>query len=203
MCFNDTNTTTFVITDTKLNVPDVTLSTQDNAKLLEQLKSGFERTIKWNKYQTKVSVQAPNLYLDFLVDPRFQGVKKLFVLSLENKDNRTLHTKYNLPTVEIKDYKIMIDGRNFSDQPNKKNLKTYDTIGKFKTGQGDDYTTGCLLDYNCFNNYYKMIALDLSKQQVIDAHPKATQQINFTGNLNPGENVNDNVIVFFIIKEAK
>ena len=68
---NDTNATAFVITDTKLYVPDVTLSTQDNAKLLKQLKSGFERTIKWNRYQTKVSVQAPNPYLDFLIDLSF------------------------------------------------------------------------------------------------------------------------------------
>ena len=70
-------------------------------------------------------------------------------------------------------------------------------------GQGDHYNTDCLLDYNYFNNYYKMIAIDLSKQQALGADPKAIQQINFTGNLNRGKNVNDNTIMFFIIEEVK
>ena len=97
---NDTKATTFAITDTKLYVPVVTLSIQDNTKLLQKLKSGFKRTISWNKYQTKVSVQAPKPYLDFLIDPCVQGVNRLFVLSFENKDDRTVHTKCYLPTVE-------------------------------------------------------------------------------------------------------
>ena len=79
----------------------------------------------------------------------------------------------------------MIDGQNFFDQPVKKNLKTYDNIRKIETGQGDDYTTGCLLDYNYFSEYYKMIVIDLSKKQALDAVLKAIQQINITGNLNP------------------
>ena len=77
----------------------------------------------------------------------------------------------------------MIDRQNFFDQPIKNNSRTYDNIRKIATGQGDDYTTVFLLDYNYFNIYYKMIAIDLSKQQAIDADPKATQQNNFTGNL--------------------
>ena len=79
----------------------------------------------------------------------------------------------------------MIDGQNFFDQPVKKNLKTYDKIRKIETGQGDDYTTGCLLDYNYFSEYYKMIEIDLSKKQALGAVLKAIQQINITGNLNP------------------
>ena len=70
---------------------------------------------------------------------------------------------------------------NFFDQPVKNDMRTYDNIQKIATGQGDDYTTSCLLDYNYFNNCYKMIAIDLSKQQALD--PKAMQQINFTGHL--------------------
>ena len=77
--------TTFSITDTKLYVPVVTLSTQENAKLLEKLKSGFKRTVNWNKYQTKVSIERINQYLDFLIHPSFQGVNRLFVLSFENE----------------------------------------------------------------------------------------------------------------------
>ena len=75
----------------------------------------------------------------------------------------TSYTRYYLPLVEIKNYNVVIDGRSFFDQPVINNLITYDNIQKIATGQGDDYTTGCPLDYNYFNNYYKMIAIDLSK----------------------------------------
>ena len=78
----------------------------------------------------------------------------------------------------------MIDGKNFFDRPIKNNKTTYENIRKIASGQGDDYTTGCLLDYTYFKDYYKMIAVDLSKQQALDADPKATQQINFRANLN-------------------
>ena len=78
----------------------------------------------------------------------------------------------------------MIDGQNFFNQPVKNDLRTYDNIQKIAAGQGDEYTTGSLLDYLCFKNCYKMIAIDLSKQQELDADPKAIQQIDFTGNLN-------------------
>ena len=74
----------------------------------------------------------------------------------------------------------MINGKNFFDQPVQSSVRTYDNIQKIATGQGDDYTTGCLLDYNYFNNYSKMIAINLNKQQALNADPKATQQINFT-----------------------
>ena len=77
-------------------------------------------------------------------------------------------------TVEINDYNVMIDWRNFFDQPIKSDLKSYDKIRKIATGQGDDYTTGCLLDYPYFKRYYKLIAIDLSKQQKLEADPKAT-----------------------------
>ena len=88
--------TTFSITDIKLYVPVVTLSTQDNAKLLEQLKFGFKRTINWNKYQTKVSTERQNQYLDFLIDSSFQGVNGLFVLSFENETQPTSYKRYYL-----------------------------------------------------------------------------------------------------------
>ena len=90
----------------------------------------------------------------------------------------------------------MIDGQSLFDQPVKNNLITYDNVRKIETGQGDDYTTGCLLDYNYLKNYYKMIVIDLSKQQTIDIDPKSMQQINFTGDI-------DRPAIFFIIKEAR
>ena len=84
----------------------------------------------------------------------------------------------------------------------KNSLIKYDNIRKIASCQGDDYTNGCLLDYSYFSNYYKMIAMHLSKQQELDADPKTIQQINFAGNLNRGKNVNNNTIMFFIIEEA-
>ena len=99
--------------DTKLYVPVVTLSIQDNAKLLQQLKSGFKRTINWNKYQSDPKTYAQNQYLNHLVDPSFQGVNRLFVLSFENENGRTSHSEYYLPKVEIKDYNVKIDGKTF------------------------------------------------------------------------------------------
>ena len=91
----------------------------------------------------------------------------------------------------------MIDGQNFNNQPVKNDLITYDNTRKIATSQRDDSTTGCLLDYDYFKKYYKMIAIDLSKQQALDSDPKALQQINFTGNLE------EQSITFFIIEEAK
>ena len=93
----------------------------------------------------------------------------------------------------------MIDGKNVFDQPVKNDKVTYENIRKIATGQGDDYTTGCLLDYIYFKNYYKMIVVDLSKQQALDADPKAIQQINFTANLDRA----GNKIIYFILEEAK
>ena len=86
--------TTFSITDTKLYVPVITLSMQDNAKLLEKLKPGFKRTIKWDKYQPKALTEIPNHYLDFLVDPRFQVVNRLFVLSFEDEAQKISNKRY-------------------------------------------------------------------------------------------------------------
>ena len=108
-------------------------------------------------------------------------------------------TRYFLATVEIKNYDIKIDGKNFFDQPVRNNLETYDNIRKVESGQRDDYTTGCLLDYPSFKEHYKSIAIDFSKQQELDVDSKATQQINFSGNLNRA----GNKTMFFIIEETK
>ena len=102
---------TFTITETNLYVSVVTLSTQDNAKLLPQLKSGFKRTISWNKYLTKQGLLAPNANLNQLIEPSFQGVNRLFALAFEDDVQRTSSKRYYLPNVEIKDYNVMIDGK--------------------------------------------------------------------------------------------
>ena len=166
---------TFAITNTKLYVPVATLSTQENTKFFQQLKPGFKRVINWNKYFSNPELLAQNPNLNHLVEPSFQGVNRLFVLTFQNDDDRTSDDEYYLPTVEIKDYNIMINGENLFDQPIENNKLTYENIRKIATGQGDDYTTGCLLDYPFFADTYKMNAVALSKQQALDADPRAIQ----------------------------
>ena len=106
----------FQITDTKLYVPDVTLSKENDTKLLEQLKIGFKRTIKWNKYRSQMIVQPQNNNLNYLIDPTFTNVNILFVLPFARDnagDNRDSFSDYFVPNVEIKDFNILIDGKSF------------------------------------------------------------------------------------------
>ena len=110
----------------------------------------------------------------------------------------TRNKKYYYPTVEIEDY-VMIDRGNFFDQPIGNDLKAYDHIRKIVTFQDVDCTTGCFLDYLYFKKYYKLIAIDLSKQQKVDADAKPIQQIEFTGGLDRAEAST----MFFIIKKAE
>ena len=105
------------------------------------------------------------------------------MLSFENNAFGTGHTRYFLPTEEIKDYNVMIDGKNFFDHPVKNDLRKDENIRKIATSQGGDYTTGCLLEYPFFKGNYKMIAIDLSKQKALDVDLRAILQISFTGNL--------------------
>ena len=105
-----------------------------------------------------------------------QVFKHEIILSFENNAQWTGHTQYFLPKAEIKDYNVMVDGQNFLNQPVKNDLGIYDNVRKITIGQGDDYTTGCLLDCPYFKENYKLIAKDLSKQRVLDADPKAIQK---------------------------
>ena len=155
-------------------------------QLLCQLKiiqNDFKRIIDWNKYLTKPELLARNANLIHLIEPNFQGINRLFVLAFEIVAQRTSNKRYYIPNVEIKDYNVMIDGKNFFDQPVKNDKVTYKNTRKIAIGHGDDYTTGCLLDYTYFKKYYKMIAIDISRQQALDADPRAIQQINFIANL--------------------
>ena len=142
---------------------------------------------------------AQNPNLNHLVEPSFQGVNILFVLAFENDTQRTSAKGYYLPNVEIKDNNVMINGENIFDQPIQNDKVTYENIRKICTGSGDDYTTSCLLDYPYLKDSYKMIAVYLSKQQALDADPKAIQQINFTANLHRAGNTR----IYLILEEAK
>ena len=116
------------ITETNPYVPVVTLPTKDNANLSPQLKSDFKRTISWNEYLAKPELLAPNTNLNHLIEPSFQGVNRIFVLAFENDAQRTSNKRYYIPNVEIKDYNVMIDGKNLFDQPVKNDKVTYENI---------------------------------------------------------------------------
>ena len=192
---------TFTITDVKLYVPIVTLSIDDNAKLSKLLSEGFKRPVYWNKYKKIPNKKYnENDYIRELLDASYQGVKRLFVLAYEGDANRVTadsYRRYFLPRVKIEHYNIEIDGRNFYDQPINDLIKQYDEIRKISTGQGDDYTTGCLLDFAYFKNNYRLIGADLSKQKALDADPRAIQQIIFTGRANAG------AMIYYIFEQSK
>ena len=134
----------FKITDTKLYVPVVTLSTKVDNNFLEQLKSWFKRTIKWNKYRSEMTNQTKTYHLNDLIDPTFAKVNRLFVLLFENKEDRTSFSKYYVPKVEIKDFNLLIDGKSFFDVPVKNKEKAYEKI--MSISKNNDYATGNLLD---------------------------------------------------------
>ena len=198
--------TTFKITSTKLYVPIVTLSAKDNINLAKQLNEGFKRSIYWNEYKSKIESKETNKnnLTRFPLDASFQGTNRLFVLAFNNtteNDNevtasntanrvsRDSQRKYFLPRVDITNYNLLIDGRNFYDQSINDQIKKYDKIGKITTGKGDDYTASCLLDYQYFKNHYQLIAVDLSKQKELNADPRAIQQIEFYGKLKSNSEV--------------
>ena len=153
---------TFKITDTKLYVLVVTLSTENDNKLLEQLKTGLKRTIKWNKYRSEMSNQTKNNSLNYLIDPTFTNVNRLFVLSFENEADRTSFSKYYVPMVEIKVPNLLINGKPFFDIPVKNKEEAYEQI--IEMIRKVDYTSGNLLDYEYFSKHYRLIAIDLTKQ---------------------------------------
>ena len=141
----------FKTTDCKLYVSAVTLLAQDDNKLLEQLKTGFKRTITWNKYRSEMSNQTKNNNLNYLIDPTFTNVNRLFVLSFENENDRTSFSKYYVPKVEIKDFNVLIDRKAFFEIPVKNKEEAYDQITEMS--KNNDYTTGNLLHYE----YFKII----------------------------------------------
>ena len=129
----------------------------------------------------------------------------MFVLAYDNASGNTQVSidsfkKYFLPRVKIENCNIEIDGRNFYDQLINDSIKQYDEIRKISTGQGDDYTTGCLLDFAYFEKNYRLIAVDLSKQKALDADSRAIQQIIFTGKIKATED-NTRVMIYYILQK--
>ena len=186
---------TFKIKDYKLYVPVVTLSAENDNKHLQQLKTGFQRTIKWNKYRSEMSNQTKNNNLNYLIDPTFTNVNRSFVLTFKNEGDRTSFSKYYASKVEIKDFNVLIDGKPFFEIPTKNKEEAYEAI--IEMSKNNNYTTGNLLDYEYFKDHYKLIAIDLSKQIELE-NPDLKQQINFVGRLEE-----NNATMFFIIEKKE
>ena len=185
---------TLTINDCKLYVPAVTLSKDDEIKFLTNLKSGFKREIIWNKYRSQMTTEAVNNNLNILIDPTFTNVNRLFVLAYQNADDRQSFSQFYLPRVMVKDFNVIIDQLAFFDLPIKTEEEAYEKI--IDISRNNEYTTGNLLDYDYSKKYYKLIAIDLSKQQVLQENEDLIQQINFIGKLEETANV-------FIIIEKK
>ena len=200
---NFVGASTFTITDAKLYVPIVTLSAEDNAKLSKLLSEGFKRPVYWNKYKIIPNkTYNENDYIRELLDASYLGVKRLFVLAYRDRGGANsvtadFHIRHFLPRVKIENCYIEIDGRNFFDQPINDLIKQYDEVRKVSTGQGDDYTTGCLLDFTYFKNNYRLTGADLSKQKALDADSRAIQLIIFTGRTNAG------AMIYYILEQSK
>ena len=192
----------FIINDTKMYVPVVTLSKEDNKDFIEQQNKGFQRSIYWNEYKTKeINENADaNVFKYINLNPSFQGVIRLSVMAY-NRENgqptRNGKQKYYLPRIDLEKYNVIIDGRNFYDNPIESDLEKYRELRKVMIGKGEDYTTGYLLDFNYFDKHYKLVAVDLSKQKELDADPRAIQQIEFKYMLGT------NSTIYWVLEKSK
>ena len=182
----------FQITETKLYVPVVILSTENDKQRLEQLKSGFKKTVKQNKYKSQMTIKSKNINLNYLIDPKFTKVNRLFVLSFARsaEGNRDSFSNYYVPGVEIKDFNVLIDGKSFFDLPVKNEEEQYEKI--IEMSRNNDYTSGNLLDFSYFKKNYRLIAIDLSKQNKL----KDPKQINFIGKR---EGQNNGATIFLLL----
>ena len=178
---------TLIINDCKLYVPVVTLSKNNEIKLLTNLKSGFKREIIWNKYGSQMSTGEANDNLNILIDPTFTNVNRLFVLAYQAASNRQSIFQFYLARVMVKDYNVIIDKLTFFDLPIKTEEEAYEKI--IYISKNDEYTTGNLLDYDYFKKYYKLIAIDLSKQRVLQENKDLIQQIDFVGRIEEAANI--------------
>ena len=193
---NQNQNSIFQTTKYELYIPIVTSNTENNNKLSELLSKGFERTVAWNEYKSKIEritiPQNDNMFRRTTLDVSFQGVSKLFAASYETDDiERNANTeesrrRYYLPRAEIKDYNVLIDGRSFYDQHVNSSIARYNELLKMATGRSEDYSTGCLLDYDYYINDFNIVGIDLSHQAVLDSDPKINQQFEFVYKLLSG-----------------
>ena len=179
------------------------MSIEDNKDFIEQQNKGFQRSIYWNEYKTKEKDEDGNAnavnYIN--LDPSFQGVNRLFLMAYgradDNQATRNGQRKYYLPRIDLKKYNVIIDGRNFYDNPIESVIEKYRELKKVMIGKGEDYIAGSLLDYNYFKKHYKLVAVDLSKQKELDADPRAIQQIEFKYMLGT------NSTIYWVLEKSK
>ena len=191
-----------IINDTKLHVPIVTFSKEDNKDFIEQRDKEFQRSIYWNEYKTKeINENADaNVFKYINLDPSFQGVNRLFVMAYNRANGqptRNGRRKYYLPRIDLEKYNFIIDGRNFYDNPIESDIEKYRELKKVMIGKGEVYTTGSLFDFNYFDKLYKLVAVDLSKQKELDADPRAIQQIEFKYMLGT------NSTIYWVLEKSK
>ena len=197
----DAGAAVFIINDTKMYVPVVSLSKEDNKDFIEQQNKGFQRSIYWNEYKTKeINENADaNVFKYINLDPSFQGVNRLFVMAYNRANGqptRNGQQKYYLPRIDLEKYNVIIDGTNFYDNPIESDIEKYRELKKVMIGKEEDYTTGSLLDFNYFDKH-KLVAVDLSKQKELDADPRAIQQIEFKYMLGT------NSTIYWVLEKSK
>ena len=198
----DDGNAVFIINDTKVCVPVVTLSKEENNDFIEQKNKGFQRSIYWNEYKTKeINENADdNVFKYINLDPSFQGVNRLFVMAYNRANcqpTRNGQQKYYLPRIDLEKCNVIIDGRNFYDNPIESDIEKYRELTKVMIGKGEDNTTRSLFDFNHFNKHYKLVALDLSKQKELDVDPRAIQQIEFKYMLGT------NSTIYWVLEKSK
>ena len=169
----DAGNAVFIINDTKMFVPVVTLSKEDNKDFIEQQNKGFQRSIYWNEYKTKE------------------------INENADANARDDQRKYYLPRIDLNKYNVIIDGRNFYDNPIESDIEKYRELKKVMIGKGEDYTAGSLLDFDYIKKHYKLVAVDLSKQKELDADPRAIQQIEFKYMLET------NSTIYWVLEKSK
>ena len=185
-----------------MHVPVVTLSKEDTKDFIEQQNKKFQRSIYWNECKTKeINEDADaNVFKYINLDPSFQSVNRLFVMAY-NRENghptRNGQRKYYLPRIDLEKYNVIIDGRNFYDNPIESDIEKYRKLTKVMIGKGEDNTTGSLFDLNYFDEHYKLVAVDLSKQKELDADPRAIQQIEFKYMLRT------NSTIYWVLEKSK
>ena len=198
----DVGDAVFIINYTKMYVPVVTLSKEYNKDFIEQQNKGFQRSIYWNEYKTKeINEDADaNVFKYINLDPSFQGVNRLFVMAYNRVDGqptRNGQRKYYFPRIFLNKYNVIIDGRNFNDNPIESDIEKYRELKQVMIGKGEDYTTGSLLDFNYFDKHYKLVPVDLSKQKELDADPRAIQQTEFKYMLGT------NSTIYWVLEKSK
>ena len=161
----DDGNAVFIINDTKMYVPVVTLSKEDNKDFIEQQNKGFQRSIYWNEYKAKeINEDADaNVFKYINLDPSFQGVNRLFVMAYNRANGQPTRNgpqKYYLPRIDLEKYNVIIDGRNFYDNPIESNIEKYRELKKVMIGKGQDYTTESLFDFNYFDKQLQLIYLN-------------------------------------------